>query len=225
MMKNQTIDAAVGMATDHELIKFQIAAQGSIAAVRRDPQEHSPRKPQVPHGHYCTQTTSPSKSSGLCGNCGYDGARSHKDNKCPAKDAKCQYCHKRGYFEHACHRKKHMHNVSMNQVVANQEPGKSTYSGPDPNYYFLWSVNGNSDIGLPWMVYLEIKGTNLNFKIDSGADVSVTSKRKDVRIIPQPHLNTWSIQLECDSVFMATIKRHQRDYKSKIHVISHARYK
>ena len=64
-------------------------------------------------------------------------------------------------------------------VTVNHGPGNSLYpeqSGPYPAYYFLGSIN-DSDTGdnvPPWMEVdgLEVNGTDLNFKIDSGAEVN-----------------------------------------------------
>ena len=79
------------------------------------------------------------------------------------------------------------------------------------------------------MVNLEVNGTDLNFKIDSGADVNVISRNQYNRITSQPQLNTCNARLDgvsgpndCDGVFMATIRRRDKDYQSKIYVVRHA---
>ena len=83
-------------------------------------------------------------------------------------------------------------------------------SGPDPAYYFLGFINDSDicDDVPPWMVELEVSGTDLNFKIDSGADVN-----QYVRIFSHPQLNTCNARLDsisgpidCDGVFMAMIR-------------------
>ena len=85
LTKDLTLQTAIDMARHHDLIKSQTAAQGSVAAVRRDARAHSPRKQHPPPRFNRALAALQSTSTGQRGNCGYDAVRSHKDGKCPAE--------------------------------------------------------------------------------------------------------------------------------------------
>ncbi len=59
-----------------------------------------------------------------CGNCGHDAHK--KDEVCPAKDLKCNFCDRRGHFESVCRKKRSQESsekVQMNRVKASSRRG------------------------------------------------------------------------------------------------------
>ncbi|CAC5416847.1 unnamed protein product [Mytilus coruscus] len=87
-----------------------------------------------------------------CGNRQY-----HPREKCPAKGAKCYKCSNIGHFAKSCKTGKTVESVSVN----------SDSEG------FLGTINTVGD--RPWTTKLFIRKKEIDFKIDTGADVTVIS--------------------------------------------------
>jgi transposase InsO family protein len=141
-----------------------------------------------------------------CENCGMV----HKDGwSCPAKGKKCLKCHKFGHFRAACR-------AQGVKELTTQEEG-----------YFLGALNTvQSDEG-PWMAKLPIQDTIVQFKVDSGADVSVISEQTYKMIKPKPALEptrdvlkSVSGKVPCMGTFMTETKLPSgQRYKFRIYVI------
>ena len=85
----------------------------------------------------------------------------HGGFHCPASEAKCHKCGKRGHFQRMCR-----------DVVNTIE---SRYISKDDA--FLGSVGETQ----PWTTQLHLNGHPMTFKIDTGADVTVVSERENQR--------------------------------------------
>ena len=95
------------------------------------------------------------KSHKECYNCGKSPL--HKREDCPAKQAKCHKCQKIGHFARVCKSK------SVNHVENENE---------FRNEAFLGSVRSESNSD-KWKINLLLNKELVNFKIDTGADVTV----------------------------------------------------
>lgn len=98
-----------------------------------------------------------------CGRCGK--TPSHPFYKCPAKSSTCTKCTRRGHWAQKCRNKLTLNEIDdenqMEQAELNQEKN------------YLGSISDEDDIYKDqWKVVLRIQDVNMNFKIDSGADVS-----------------------------------------------------
>ena len=96
--------------------------------------------------------------------CGRCGKPFHPLHQCPAREAVCRKCFKKGHFQHTCRSK------SVAMISAN-----------DADYEFLGAVTSSqvdatSTGGKPWVVYLHLSNHLMKFKIDSGADVTVITE-------------------------------------------------
>ena len=110
-----------------------------------------------------------------CGQCGYMH-RTPGPDACPAKGKQCNRCGKRGHFEKMCRLTK---STVVHEVV--KQPDET---------YFCGAVNCD-DTSPAWKVDLDlndVKGQAIYFKLDSGADVSVMSKRSHNQPRPRPTL-------------------------------------
>jgi len=94
--------------------------------------------------------------SSQCHRCGKSPA--HSKIKCPAKAAECHKCHFVGHYEKMCR---------SDKVKSVGEVGESL----DSDSLFLGEVN-SPDSKLQWVSSVKIGDTTLNWKIDTGADVS-----------------------------------------------------
>lgn len=79
---------------------------------------------------------------------------SHGKMECPAKDAACHNCGKKGHYGKVCR----TITKSLNAVTAEEEES-----------FFLGAMDAGKD---PWTVQLQVRHKNVCFKIDTGADVT-----------------------------------------------------
>ena len=100
------------------------------------------------------KTSEPNKAE-KCGKCGKSPA--HNRERCPARDATCHKCKKRGHFQTVCRSGK-VSGVSID----------TDKTEPDA---FLGSVGNN-----PWTVDLKLEDSPVTFCIDTGAEVTVISE-------------------------------------------------
>ncbi|XP_033730104.1 uncharacterized protein K02A2.6-like [Pecten maximus] len=83
-----------------------------------------------------------------CQRCGFK----HRKDKCPAFNATCRKCSKKGHFEKKCR-------TTLSEIEQYKDDG----------YQFLGSIDDSSK---PWTVSLCMDGLPVEFKIDTGADVT-----------------------------------------------------
>ena len=95
-----------------------------------------------------------------CGKCGK--AQHNRDEKCYAEKATCHNCHKVGHWARVCRS-----NRSVNEVTETERAEKTSY--------FLGSVCHANETSEQWTVQLQVDATPIEFKIDTGADVTVIS--------------------------------------------------
>ena len=118
-------------------------------------------KPQKPSGGDLTRPPFQKKmpatpTANRCLRCGKSPP--HGRQQCPARDATCRKCSKKGHFQAVC--------KSSRSVGAVQA---------DPSDVFLGTVDADvSTVSSPWNVTLLVNGTQMGLKIDTGADVMVT---------------------------------------------------
>uniref|UniRef100_A0A1A7XJR7 ribonuclease H n=2 Tax=Iconisemion striatum TaxID=60296 RepID=A0A1A7XJR7_9TELE len=89
-----------------------------------------------------------------CYKCGGPFRQKHQ---CPANDAKCRSCGKKGHYQRVCRQTKTVQCIEEDV-------------GPEEQGFFLGTVSsGNRS----WTVDVQIEGTPMTFKLDTGADVTV----------------------------------------------------
>ena len=98
-----------------------------------------------------------------CGKCG----RSHPPANCPAKGKKCRKCGKLSHYAAMCRSGKTVNNVAAGGADDYEEEWAETFS--------LGAVHGAHAPDPPWTISLNFCGSVTEFKIDTGADVSVIS--------------------------------------------------
>lgn len=161
--KDLTLAKAITMARQSEEIKRQqtdlrgevIASKTAMDAVqirkaklskfktKEQKQIKSPKFQQTKH------------DSKACSRCGK--APAHAAVQCPAKNAECHNCGKRGHYGRVC-----KSSTSVNEV-ADSAAG-----------LFLGEVDSGEE---PWLADINVGGHKVTFKLDSGADVSAISEQ------------------------------------------------
>ena len=217
-----TLEKAVEMARQNELVKSQIkdqVSQSSIDAVHKGSKfqtrskpsaagkysSGAKYKPSMPHAH---DSRSSQSSGNRCNKCNLH----HSFGKCFAKGKKCRNCNAFNHFAVCCWKKKNVNEVHQSRDAA-----------------FLGSVTACSDNSPPWTVNLKIHGKSVNFKIDSGADTSVISydtyrslsRSADLMPARTPLMGPGG-KLECAGMFRAETKVKGSWYAFPIHVITGA---
>ncbi|KAK7105840.1 hypothetical protein V1264_017168 [Littorina saxatilis] len=110
-----------------------------------------------------------------CGNSPHE-----RGTVCPAMGKTCRACGKSNHFQSVCRSKQTLDNLT------NSEQGEK---------FFLGSLE-TTENEPPWRVSLSIGNRVVNFKIDTGADVSVISESEFNKMSPRPKLHTSHAKLE-----------------------------
>lgn len=109
-------------------------------------QNAQPRKPFG--GHNNKGASSP------CHRCGYSHAQGR--DECPARNQKCHKCNQTGHFARKC---QSLHEIDIES---------------DEDEEFLGAIYGSASSGdcKPWLTTIQVNGHLVEFKIDTGADVT-----------------------------------------------------
>ena len=159
-----TLERAIQITRQSKMVKSQ------QSTVRTQQQEQSDtvaveyvgsRQGSLPTKNSSYKPQNFSRSNHQCGRC---GRPFHPLHQCPAREAVCWKCFKKGHFQHMC-RSKFVAMISAN----------------DADYEFLGAVTSSqvdaaSTGGKPWVVHLQLNNHLMKFKIDSGADVTVITE-------------------------------------------------
>ena len=189
-----TLDNAIEMARQHQLITSQMAKLTVNAAANIDETKH--RKPRYRKPR--SKPPQPSHHQTKCMRCGY----SHNRKKvCAAASATCNYCRKIGHYESVCRRKNTPKRNETHEVLAGQHTSyayDAPYEPPPPpsNTQFLGEVNAPLQVDdRARYTTVTINGEDVRFKIDTGADVSVISTSQYHRLAKPPTLQPPNISL------------------------------
>ena len=163
-----TLKKAIDLARQCESVKKQQPTvrgqdteQMAVEAIRKRHGRQQSKNPISPstnpalnHIHSCTR----------CGQ-----SPKHDKRSCPAKDSVCHRCHKKGHFKAVCRSKREVREVLVSD---------------DSQDEFLGVIHSETDslssTEAPWTTKLELNGRNIEFKIDTGADVTVISEQEYV---------------------------------------------
>ncbi|CAB4024099.1 Transposon Tf2-6 poly [Paramuricea clavata] len=101
----------------------------------------------------------------------------HSRQFCPASESICNNCSKKGHWAKACRSQasQQLRKKQVNELTSRQETEEESSSEED--VYFLGEVvhldTINKSGNKPWTADIKVNETNILFKIDSGADVTV----------------------------------------------------
>ncbi|KAF4531609.1 hypothetical protein B566_EDAN017854 [Ephemera danica] len=153
--------------------------------------KYSQGKAPVPTSHV-QHRQQPSASTGhQCRRCGKSPR--HGLFSCPARHERCTICNKIGHYKHLCF---HAHSqTNLREIQHNEEEENPL----DCQRYVLGIKE--SDLQQAWSATLLMgaETNKVNFKIDTGADVSVISMEDYKNLPHKPHLTAARRKLECAS--------------------------
>ena len=169
MKPELSLDIAIRMARQSELIKSQVSDQLHSDIKQLQEVKQSTAHRQM-HYRGRRKFTGPVRDTPReCGRCGCSHAPGRE--YCPARRAECHKCYKKGHFAQVCLTK------SVREVTEKS----------DHPTYFLGSVSCN-DSEPAWKETVAIQGGLVNFKLDSGADVTIRAEATLNQIKPKPKL-------------------------------------
>ena len=153
-----TLEKAIQMTRESEMLKSQ---QSTVRAQQQEQSGTMVDYVESKHKLLPAKSNPHYKSDSRSGRC---GRTFHPPYQCPARDAVCRKCLKKGHFQHMCRSK----SVAM-------------VTTENTDYEFLGAVTSSqvdtaSVGGQPWMVRLQMNNQWMKFKIDSGADVTVIAE-------------------------------------------------
>lgn len=126
---------------------------------------------------------------------------SHYRGNCPAYGQTCNKCKKRNHFASRCPANRSVHKVDYedsdlsstddytSKFVVDCISKSSTTNKKEINNY---KINATSE---DWNVNLEVNGTDIEFKIDSGSQVNILPTKDYQRLLKRPNLKSTGITL------------------------------
>ena len=109
-----------------------------------------------------------------CSRCGRSPP--HDRQQCPARDAVCHKCNKRGHFQAVCRSTVQVKEVQLDSSEASFED----------KFLGVLTEQGEAKPSSPWGITLRVNGKPTLFEIDTGAEVSVVSRRTHQQIGKPP---------------------------------------
>ena len=213
-----TLSRTIEMCRADEASKIQIKSLDSRvvnevkrSSVKRERQRPFTKKSDT-HQSHSKQNYSQKRKVEMCDACGY---QRHTKSACPAINEFCKICHKKGHFARKCPSKKEVRAVTSRENHRDQyEENKVPAQSQPKAQFFLGSIESEQFEEPPWHVELEINDTIVDFKIDSGADVTVISdetynrlkKRSKLKSTKTP-LDSPGGKLKCIGQFIGRIQR------------------
>ena len=185
MEEELTLSLAVDKCRHKEMIQLQNKSDSTkmVAAVQQKDKRQQNNK-------YRKDNQNQESKNKICDKCGFEKRRSHARGSCPAKQQRCRKCNRIGHFERACRQKIHYMEDNRVERRFHDRDDRDEDIRNDMEKVFLGAVDVQEQNGYepPWKVNILVNGSRVNFKIDSGADVNVMSKKQYLSLNPLPEL-------------------------------------
>jgi transposase InsO family protein len=203
-----TLEKAIEIARRQEAIKKHVQAQKGTAV--EEVRHPKPRQPGHRGGYHSQQPRGRSRGASRPRGRGAPGPKpqaskctrcdkQHSWGRCPAIHEQCHKCRKWGHFAVCCR------SQGVREVQA--EPHESVYvdTSFDPyevygDVFYMDTVTADKPIEAayeePWLVSLPICGSDVEFKVDSGADVTTISEKCYESLKKKPKLKPPSAGLK-----------------------------
>ena len=171
-------------------------------------------------GKQHTKPQSQNRSNNKCGRCGYD--RHEGNNRCPANGQTCKKCRKKGHFAAVCRSRPSYGSCKATDEIYTPVMPQEFDDSQD---FFIGTVDCvNREAA--WFVHLDICGSDIPFKVDTGADISVISQSVWESLTNKPTLKPTEIKLNCfngplkaKGEFTTITRRGNVDFRFKIVVV------
>ena len=215
-----TLDKAVQLCRQAEsrkqnqdVVRGEISSPSQVDHLRSSASHFKP-KGTSKTGQGKRQNAQSSATPSQGNSCPWCGKERHTRANCPAKDATCSNCHKRGHYKNVCRSSSKRTPTKIHEVQDQPED--------DSDLPFLGEISTNKDY---WTADISVDGHKTCFKLDTGATVSVVSDAEPW--LAERKLNTTSQSLRGPggshlcvlSVLDATLQYRQGQIKEQLYVI------
>ena len=175
-----TLEKAKRLIRQREAVKEQGSALKSSGAEDSHSLESVASKHQrrrfKAHSVQSDQRSRAPPTSNKCRRC---GGESHPLQRCPAKEVVCHKCNRKGHF------RKHCLSKTVAAVTGDRDQSPD---GEEPDFYLdTTSLDDASET--TWQIEVLVGDNKMNFKVDTGAEVTAMSHSawKSLRNVPQLH--------------------------------------
>ena len=184
-----TLEKAIDIARQTEMVKQQVKLQeqldddDSVTGVREEDLSVQELRSNSNRGQFRssrTTITNTKRHGKDCSNCGYK----HEDRRCPAIGKNCNKCQRIGHFSKMCR------STGIREVVTENERDDD-----NDDEYYLDSITYNKANTSPWIVSMTINNSEIDFKLDTGADVTVITEDTWERLKPKPQISAVTMRL------------------------------
>ena len=216
-----TLSKAVQQARKVEAIKQQqllLRGGHSEGVKKHDTPVGAVGRPRSQHRHSRPNPGAQSAKQPANKRCGRCGRSQHDRQQCPARDAVCHKCARKGHFKSVCR------STAKIQEVQLESPGSTAEEA------FLGHLTQQGASPSPWAVTLFLNGKPIQFEINTGAEVSVISQRAHQEIgspTLQPPQRT--LQVPCNHAlpakgqFTGKLCRGERGVDQEVFVVGKLR--
>jgi hypothetical protein len=161
--KTLTLDKAITEIKQEEQVKGQQGklrgSEGNTTEVDVIRQQQQPRRAHATtNGRHYASPQQQRPSAYYSSTCKWCGKHPHKRFDCPAKDAVCNLCSKKGHFSCVCMSAGKVKATTVHDVEA------------EASAIFIDTLDANNSE--PWYDTITVDGVDIRFKLDSGADVT-----------------------------------------------------
>ena len=205
-----TLKRAIDIAKAYEASQNKLSEMKDVSVDRVRAKSGKKKEMSYKKDEKQGQNEKQSEKKEKCKRCGYDWHKRYKD--CPALAEKCLKCGRRGHFKGVCRGG----NKDIRQIEE------------DDDMPILGSISEDRDISTvvenKWLTDLKVNGQNMEFRIDTGADVSVIPdrcfKNKDVlKNTDKKLFGPGGTKLEVVGVFRATIENSEKKSEQDLFVV------
>ena len=182
-----TLEDAIHAARQSELVRIQMSAQvlqgtsQKLQEIRANSSKASAQGARHMSGKQWKRGSKQSRgqqsqkqqsNNGNCGRCGH----THPDQPCPVRRAECYRCHKHGHCAQMC----------LGGQQKQDQPRVYEVTEREVPTLFLECLSYNDTYEPAWRKKILTQAGAIDFKLDSGADVTVISEATLNRLSPKP---------------------------------------
>jgi len=179
--KGLTLEKCLEIARSYEATKQRMKTmekgEGEASVQRVHKPKHQKQLQQQQPNSKSTAEGKPKQTNDK--KCFFCGKGIHKRQNCPARNATCNNCGKKGHFKAVC-QSKNVREIHQDSDDESQYDSQDSDDDEPQDDAFLGSVNNklhNKTSSKDWTVDVCVDNNNVNFKIDTGADVNIISDK------------------------------------------------
>ena len=158
-----------------------------------------------------------------CMRCG-STSENHLRVKCPARNATCLRCNKRGHFAKVCLSSQ----KKVNEIAA-EDTGEQNETDSEDDSFFLRAIGNKEEKMKHWNEEIEVNGVTIKFKLDMDADVTVIRDSIYSRFFSKTNLQRahkklyrpCKSKLQCLGILQGKLRLNGKSCDKDIYVVEH----